>query len=83
MMTHVHTAIDPRIAKYVDRVKTQKQTTDADIVQELIENGYDDMVRQLHLRYQQGELTFRTIASELGLSVRELYDLFEQKNLPT
>ena len=83
MATRVHTIIDPRIAKYVERVKAQKHTSDADIVQELIENGYDEVLRQLHTRYQRGELTFRTIASELGLSVRELYDLFEQKGLPT
>lgn len=83
MATHVHTVIDPRIAKYVDRVKAQKHTTDADIVQELIENGYDEVLRQLHASYQRGELTFRTVASELGLSIRELYDLFEQKGLPT
>ena len=53
------------------------------MVRELIEAGYDEAVRQLHARYQRGEMTFRTVAAELGLSVRELYDLFEQKGLPT
>ena len=42
----------------------------------------DEAVRQLHARYQRGELTFRTVVAELGLSARELYDLFEQKGLP-
>ena len=53
------------------------------VVQELVEAGYTETVRQLHVRYQRGELTFRAVAAELGLSVRELYDLFEQKGLPT
>jgi hypothetical protein len=53
------------------------------VVRELIEAGYDEAVRQLHARYQRGEMTFRTVAAELELSVRELYDLFEQKGLPT
>lgn len=45
--------------------------------------GGDDAVHRLHARYQRGELTFRAVAAELGLSVRELYALFEQKGLPT
>ena len=53
------------------------------MVQELVEAGYAETVRQLHARYQRGELSFRAVAAELGLSVRELYDLFEQKGLPT
>ena len=53
------------------------------MVQELVEAGYTETVRQLHVRYQYGERTFRAVAAELGLSVRELYDLFEQKGLPT
>jgi hypothetical protein len=53
------------------------------VVQELVEAGYAETVRQLHVRYQRGELSFRAVADELGLSVRELYDLFEKKGLPT
>ena len=44
---------------------------------------HEETVRQLHARYQRGELSFRAVAAELGLPVRELYDLFEQKGLPT
>lgn len=53
------------------------------MVQEQGKAGHGDAVYQLHARYQRGELTFRAVAAELGLSVRELYDLFEQKGLPT
>jgi hypothetical protein len=48
-----------------------------------VEAGYAETVRQLHARYQRGELSFRAVADELGLSVRDLYDLFEKKGLPT
>ena len=82
MAVSVQTILDERIARYVDRVKTQRQATDAAVVQELIEAGYVETVRQLYARYQRGELTFRAVAAELGLSVRDLYDLFEQKGLP-
>ena len=71
------------IAQYINRLKAQRHETEAAVVRELIEAGYDEALRQLHARYQRGEMTFRTVAAELGLSVREIYALFEQKGLPT
>jgi hypothetical protein len=83
MAVRVETVLDDRIAQYVNRVKAQRHATEAAVVQELVEAGYAETVRQLHARYQRGELSFRAVAAELGLSVRELYDLFEKKGLPT
>lgn len=82
MAVNVHTVLDDRIAQYVNRMKAQHHATEAAVVRELVEAGYTETVRQLHDRYQHGGLTFRTVAAELGLSVRELYELFEQKGLP-
>jgi hypothetical protein len=82
MAINVHTVVDDRIAQYIARVTAQRQVTEAVVVRELIAAGYEDTLRQLHARYQGGELTFRAVAAVLGLSVRELYDLFEQKRLP-
>jgi hypothetical protein len=39
-------------------------------------------VRQLHLQYLKGEITFRRMAKELGLEYRQLYALLEELNLP-
>ena len=83
MAVRVETVLDDRIAQYVNRVKAQRHATEAAVVQELVEAGYAEAVRQLHARYHQGELSFRAVASELGLSVRELYDLSEKMGLPT
>jgi hypothetical protein len=83
MAISVQTVLGDRIAQYVNRVKVQRHATEADVVRELIEAGYEETLRRLHARYQRGELTFRAVAAELGLSVRELYDLLEQKGLPT
>ena len=82
MAVNVQTILDDRIARYIDRIKAQRHATEAAVVRELIEAGYDETVRQLHARYQRGECTFRAVAAQLGLSVRELYNLFEQKGLP-
>ena len=83
MAVSVHTIVDDRVAKYVSRVTAQQHATEAAVIRHLVESGYEEVLRTLHARYQQGELTFRTVAEELGLSVRELYDLFEQKGLAT
>ena len=83
MAVRVETVLDDRIAQYVNRIKAQRHATEAAVVQELVEAGYAEAVRQLHARYQRGELSFRAVTAELGLSVRELYDLFEMKGLPT
>jgi len=83
MAVSVQTVVDDRIAKYVNRLKEQRHATEAAVVRELVESGYEEILRHLHARYRRGELTFRAAAAELGLSVRELYTLFEQRGLPT
>jgi hypothetical protein len=83
MAVSVHTTLDDRIAKYVNQVTTQSHETEAAVVRKLVESGYEEVLRHLHARYQRGELTFRAVAAELGLSVRDLYGLFEQKRLST
>lgn len=83
MAVSVHTVVDDRVAKYVSRIKEQHHATEAAVVHDLVESGYEKVLSHLHARYQHGELTFRAVADELGLSVRELYDLFEQKGLST
>ena len=82
MAVNVHTVLDDRIANDINRLKEQRHVTEAVVVRELIEGGYEQVIHQLHARYQHGELTFRAVAAELGLSVREFYDLFEHKGLP-
>ena len=83
MSVSVQTVLDKHVAKYVNRVKEQRHATEAAVVQELVKGGYEEVIRQLHACYQRGEMTFRAVADELGLSVRDLYDLFEQRGLPT
>ena len=82
VVTEAQAVSDDRVAKYVDRLKEQHHITESAVVHNLVDGRYDQVVRELHVRYQRGELTFRAVAAELGLTVRELYDLFEQKELP-
>ena len=79
MAVNVQTVLDDCI----NRVKAEKHTEAAKVVQELVEGGYELVLRQLHSRYQRGEITFRAVAAQLGLSARDLYDLLEQKGLST
>jgi hypothetical protein len=83
MAVTVATVLDDRIARYVNRTRDQRREPEMVVVRELVESGYDRLVRHFHACYQRGEITLRTMASELGLSLRELYDLLEQKGLST
>jgi len=83
MTMSVQTVLDDRIARYINRVKKEQHTEESKVVAELVEGGYEQVLLQLHAQYQRGELTFRAVAAKLGLSVRDLYDLLEQKGLPT
>jgi hypothetical protein len=64
MAVRVETVLDDRIAQYVNRVKAQRHATEAAIVQELVEAGYAEAVRQLHARYHRGNS--RSVQSRLN-----------------
>lgn len=81
MTITVQIELDDRITKYINRLMEQRHATETAAVRQLAQAGYEQVVRGLHARYQAGEITFRTMAAELGLAVRELYELLEQKGL--
>jgi hypothetical protein len=42
----------------------------------------DVLLRSLHAQYLRGDITLRRMASQLGLTYRELYEGLEQRGLP-
>ena len=75
-------ALDAAKIVITNEVKAERAPEASAVLDELIKVEYDQVLLKLHQRYQRGEITFRAVAKELGLSVRELYNLFEQKGLP-
>ena len=59
---------------------------DKDISQflgELIGLGFEYRLQQLYKQFEAGEISLGYFATELGLSVRDLYAALEQRGLPT
>jgi hypothetical protein len=51
MAVNVQTIVDDRIAQYVSRLTEQRHATEAAVVRELVEGGYEQVLRRLHARY--------------------------------
>ncbi len=50
---------------------------------ELINLGFEHRLEQLYGQFEAGEISLGYFASEIGLSVRDLYAALEQRGLPT
>jgi len=50
---------------------------------ELINLGFEHRLEQLYRQFEAGEISLGYFASEIGLSVRDLYAALEQRGLPT
>ncbi|MBM4087084.1 MAG: hypothetical protein FJ272_20030 [Planctomycetes bacterium] len=56
---------------------------DANPLSELVDLGFEHRLQQLYQRFENGEISLGHFASELGLSVRDLYAALERRGLPT
>lgn len=45
--------------------------------------GFEHRLRQLYRKYEAGEISLGYFAMELGLSIRDLYAVLEERVLPT
>jgi hypothetical protein len=50
---------------------------------ELIDLGFEHRLQQLYRQYEAGEISFEYFAEEMGLGVRELYDVLERREMPS
>lgn len=50
---------------------------------ELIDLGFEHRLQQLYQQFETGSISLGYMATELGLGVRDLYALLEQRGLPT
>jgi hypothetical protein len=82
MARAVSVELDDRLERFIEQAQRNRHLTPPEVSAELMQAGYRDLVRQLHHRYLNGEITLRAVAQELGLGYRELYALLEELNLP-
>jgi len=72
--------VEDSLYNYIQRESQQSLHSEAqEFARNLLKKG---AVIQLYQKYNQGELTLRGIAEELGITYRELYALLEEIRLP-
>lgn len=49
----------------------------------LIEIGFEHQLRELYGRFEAGDVSLGYVARELGVGVRDVYALLEERALPT
>lgn len=50
---------------------------------ELIDLGFEYRLQQLYRQFEAGQISLEYFADELGVSVRDLYAILEERGLPT
>jgi hypothetical protein len=55
----------------------------AQFLAELIDLGFEHRLQQLYQQFEAGDISLGYMAKELGLGVRDLYAILEQRGLPT
>jgi hypothetical protein len=55
----------------------------AEYLGELVALGFEYRLQQLYEQFEMGEISLEYFADEIGLSLRDLYDVLEQRALPT
>jgi hypothetical protein len=85
-MTEVRVVVPVKeeILRAMERRKSadpQKQV--ADLLAELVDLGQEYRLQQLYRRFETGEISLGHFAQEMGLGVRELYAIREERGWPT
>ena len=83
-MPKVVVPVKEKILEALERRKAAGADEDiSELLAELIDLGFEYRLRQLYERFEAGELSLEYFAQELGLNLRELYALLEERGLPT
>lgn len=73
--------VDERVSKYVQTQAQTEHKPQVEILRMLVQEGYTRELERLHTLYARGDITLRAIARRLGVSYREMYQLFAEKGL--
>lgn len=74
--------IKDEIAKYVTKYTTKYNRPIDEVVNELLSIGFEHKFSELYKQYRKGEISLSWLGKELGLSLRDTYDLLEKRGLP-
>lgn len=82
MSQTITTVIKDEVATYVDKFAEKYHKSEDEVLNELIMSGFEQNIFSLYKQYQAGEISLSWLGQELGLDLREIYELLEARNLP-
>ena len=82
MSQTITTVIKDEVATYVDKFAEKYHKSEDEVLNELIMSGFEQKLFSLYKQYQAGEISLGWLGQELGLDLREIYELLEARNLP-
>jgi hypothetical protein len=83
-MLKVVVPVREEIVRAAERRKAAGMEADvAQSLAHLIEVGFEHQLHEVYRRFETGEISLGYAAQELGLGLRELYALLEERNLAT
>lgn len=87
-MESVVITLNRPIKEFVDRQSQERNVSMQQTVMELVNLGFETLLREYYQQYRSGEMSFGRVAQELGITSWELSHLLEQRgwalhNLPS
>jgi hypothetical protein len=71
------------IAHYVESRVRQEKVSQADVVADLVESGFEQKLNSLYRAYQEGEISLSYLAEQLGITTWRAYHLLEERGWRT
>jgi hypothetical protein len=83
-MPNVVIPVKEEILQAAERRKAAKQGEDVtQFLAELINLGFEHRLQEFYRQFESGEISLGYFAAEIGLGVRDLSAVLEQRGLPT
>jgi predicted HTH domain antitoxin len=71
------------IARFIKTRAEKEQTDEAEILNDLLERGFEQRLKELYQQYQAGEISLGYLAEQLGVSTWRAYHLLEERGWRT
>lgn len=77
-METISVTIQRPIRQFVERQSHERNIPAQEMIQELVELGFEKLLEERYQRYRQGEISFGRLAQDMGITTWELSHLLEE-----
>jgi hypothetical protein len=71
------------IATFVKTRAAKEEVEELVVLEDLLERGFEQRLRELYKQYQEGEISLGYLAEQLGVGTWRAYHLLEERGLRT